>query len=162
MKIETYLLARRVIQAVEVGAVALVALAFTSQTALAQSYYIYLGHPFSFAQSPYTTSMHVTALLQLVAPLAPATACSEYDMSATGNRLILFDGLHILDSALADPVTPASRVFLETGTDPVLPTRWFLISTSPITTSQYPLVLSQSTRDPSSECAGPHFLSVPG
>jgi hypothetical protein len=110
MKNETHCLSRGALKVGGFWAVtALIGLAASSQSAVAQATYIYTGNNYTAFSSPYTGSMRVTATLQLNDWLPPNLYCVDI-RSLPGFRLTMSDGVQILDPAT--PTAGTSPIFL--------------------------------------------------
>jgi hypothetical protein len=87
------------IRASAMASVALIGFALSSQYAFAQATYNYTGGPLGSLIPPFTTSMHVSATLQLGSWLPPNQHCI-YVSSLPGFRLIMSDGPDTVDTDL--------------------------------------------------------------
>ena len=88
----------RSLRASAVAAILLIGFALSSRYAFAQATYNYTGGTLSGLVPPFTTSMHVSATLQLWSWLPPNQHCI-YVSSLPGFRLIMSDGVDTFDSS---------------------------------------------------------------
>ena len=73
----------------------------TSPFAFADTILTYRGLPFSFVTSPYTTSMHLTVILDLAAPLPSYSGPTPDDFQVTPISFTISDGIDTITNRAA-------------------------------------------------------------
>jgi hypothetical protein len=100
-------------------ALAVIVLSATAVQAVPTTY-VYTGNPFTDVNGPYTTSMFVTAMVRLAAPLPP-----NFSGNVTPTAFTLFDGVQILTSNEAG----GDFIFVTNAAGVI--TQWFVLAADP-------------------------------